>query len=147
MKIVIDIPEEAYDYIQQYNTMAFLHRTFIKDAIKNGEIYKTENYNHLINTEILKAKQNITVGKEDYNMGIYVGLIKALNIFEDKALEQTELEPCDDCISRTEALKETKALLRGNYDAEYIAEMLKTLPPVTPKAESYKEGDNNDKQP
>ena len=38
----------------------------------------------LIGTEILKAKQNITVGKEDYNMGIYVGLIKALNLFEDK---------------------------------------------------------------
>lgn len=38
----------------------------------------------LIRTEILKAKQNITVGKEDYNMGIYVGLIKALNLFEDK---------------------------------------------------------------
>ena len=44
----------------------------------------------LIRTEILKAKQNITVGKEDYNMGIYVGLIKALNLFEDKDVESEE---------------------------------------------------------
>lgn len=48
---------------------------------------------------------------------------------------QGDKEPCEDCISRAEAIKETEKLLRGNYDAEYIVETLKTLPPVTPKAE------------
>ena len=59
----------------------------LDEGIKRAEEIAEENQ---IGTEILKAKQNITVGKEDYNMGIYVGLIKALNLFEDKECESEE---------------------------------------------------------
>lgn len=52
----------------------------------------------------------------------------------DMAIRALEQQPCKDCISRKQALKETKALIRGDYDPEYIIETLKMLPPVTPKA-------------
>lgn len=69
-------PEDTVDF-------GICKERLIAYAYKN--IDKVES---LIRTEILKAKQNITVGKEDYNMGIYVGLIKALNLFEDKEGEE-----------------------------------------------------------
>lgn len=52
----------------------------------------------------------------------------------DMAIKALEQQSCDDCISRAEAIKETKKLLRGNYDPEYIVETLKMLPSVTPDA-------------
>ena len=58
-----------------------------------------------------------------------------LNDALDVAIKALEQQPCEDCISRKQALKETKALVRGNYDSEYIVETLKMLPPVTPMAE------------
>lgn len=80
MKIVIDIPEPYY---KELITTDVLHMGSLGKAVKNTG----KPLEKLIGTEILKAKQNITVGKEDYNMGIYVGLIKALNLFEDKGSE------------------------------------------------------------
>lgn len=81
MKIVIDIPEPYY---KELITTDDFYLDGLGKAVKNGG----KPLESLIGTEILKAKQNITVGKEDYNMGIYVGLIKALNLFEDKESEE-----------------------------------------------------------
>ena len=53
----------------------------------------------------------------------------------DMAIKALEQQPCEDAISRKQALKETKALIRGDYNPEYIIETLKMLPSVTPKAE------------
>lgn len=81
MKLVIEISEEEYKNAKQIN-WANLRPEQVDDwdwIIAHGKPLE-----RIIGTEILKAKQNITVGKEDYNMGIYVGLIKALNLFEDK---------------------------------------------------------------
>ena len=52
----------------------------------------------------------------------------------DMAIKALEQQSCEDAISRKQALKETKALIRGDYDPEYIIETLKMLPPVTPDA-------------
>lgn len=80
MKIVIDIPEPYYKDVKTIDDFCL---DSLGKAIKHGKPLEM-----IIGTEILKAKQNITVGKEDYNMGIYVGLIKALNLFEDKESEE-----------------------------------------------------------
>ena len=80
IKLVIKIPELYY---KEVKTTDDFYLDSLGKAIKNGKPLES-----LIGTEILKAKQNITVGKEDYNMGIYVGLIKALNLFEDKESEE-----------------------------------------------------------
>lgn len=78
-----------------------------------------------------KAKPKMEPYKDDYNMGVYVGLLKAVSILRANYNSvKTELE---DCISRAEAIKETKALFLRNFDSEYVVEMLKTLPSVTPK--------------
>lgn len=82
IKLVIKIPERYY---KEVKTTDDFYLDSLGKAIKNGKPLERP-----IETEILKAKQNITVGKEDYNMGIYVGLIKALNLFEDKECESEE---------------------------------------------------------
>lgn len=55
-----------------------------------------------------------------------------------------EPQPCEDCISRREAIKETKALIRGNYDPEYIIETLQMLTPVTPNGDVWHKYDDED---
>lgn len=84
IELVIKIPKELYEaYKGRPPMLGDVGMDMIAQSIANGIPLEK-----LIGTEILKAKQNITVGKEDYNMGIYVGLIKALNIFEDKEGEE-----------------------------------------------------------
>lgn len=83
VELVVKIPKELYEaYKGRPPMLGDTGMDMIAQSIANG--IPLENP---IGTEILKAKQNITVGKEDYNMGIYVGLIKALNLFEDKECE------------------------------------------------------------
>lgn len=80
IELVIKIPKALYEaYKCRPPMLGDAGMDMIAQSIANGIPLEK-----LIGTEILKAKQNITVGKEDYNMGIYVGLIKALNLFEDK---------------------------------------------------------------
>lgn len=84
IKLVIKISEELYEaYKGRLPMLGDTGMDMIAQSIANGIPLEK-----LIGTEILKAKQNITVGKEDYNMGIYVGLIKALNLFENKESEK-----------------------------------------------------------
>lgn len=84
IKLVIKIPKELYEtYKGKSPMLGDAGMDMIAQSIANGKPLEK-----LIGTEILKAKQNITVGKEDYNMGIYVGLIKALNLFENKESEE-----------------------------------------------------------
>jgi len=86
IELVIKIPKELYEaYKSKPPMLGDAGMDMIAQSIANGIPLEK-----LIGTEILKAKQNITVGKEDYNMGIYVGLIKALNLFEDKESEDVE---------------------------------------------------------
>ena len=80
IELVIKIPKELYEaYKCRPPMLGDAGMDMIAQSIARGIPLEK-----LIGTEILKAKQNTTVGKEDYNMGIYVGLIKALNLFEDK---------------------------------------------------------------
>lgn len=84
IELVIKIPKELYEgYKCRPPMLGDTGMDMIAQSIANGIPLEK-----LMETEILKAKQNITVGKEDYNMGIYVGLIKALNLFEDKEGEE-----------------------------------------------------------
>ena len=84
IELVIKIPEELYKtYKDRPPMLGDAGMDMIAQSIARGIPLEK-----LIGTEILEAKQNITVGKEDYNMGIYVGLIKALNLFEDKESEE-----------------------------------------------------------
>lgn len=84
IELVIKIPKELYEaYKCRPPMLGDTGMDMIAQSIANGIPLEK-----LMETEILKAKQNITVGKEDYNMGIYVGLIKALNLFEDKEREE-----------------------------------------------------------
>ena len=49
-------------------------------------------------------------------------------------IETLEQEPCNDCISRKEALKGVDMLcLETSYDNEKVADMIRDLPPVSPK--------------
>ena len=72
--------QEQIDIILEYDEEDI---EALEMAIKALE--RQEHCEEHVKSLIGKAKQNITVGKEDYNMGIYVGLIKALNLFENKA--------------------------------------------------------------
>lgn len=84
IELVIKIPEEEYKNAKQINWA-----NLRPEQVDNWDwiIAHGKPLERIIGTEILKAKQNITIGKKDYNMGIYVGLIKALNLFEDKGSE------------------------------------------------------------
>lgn len=52
----------------------------------------------------------------------------------DDVLTWIEAQPCEDCISREEAINEADNLsLETSYDNEKVEQMLRDLPPVTPK--------------
>ena len=46
------------------------------------------------------------------------------------AIELLEKQPCEDCISRAEALR----IAKSYYHAEYVVDRIRQLPSVTPKA-------------
>jgi len=55
----------------------------------------------------------------------------------EAGIEALKQEPCEDCISREEALKGVDMLcLETSYDNEKVADMIRDLPPVQPKQES-----------
>lgn len=100
-----------------------------KDLIELFEKYNTDwwegGFSHI--------GQRVSFRIYQWIYGFQMGL-EILKNKEEDAIIQLKQQPCEDCINRAEAIKETEKLLRGNYDAEYIVETLKTLPPVTPKA-------------
>ncbi len=66
IELVIKIPKELYEaYKCRPPMLGDAGMDMIAQSIASGIPLEK-----LIGTEILKAKQNITVGKEDYNMGI-----------------------------------------------------------------------------
>ena len=64
------------------------------------------------------------------NMLLSLGRIEAL----DMAIKALEQQPCEDCISREEAINEADNLsLETSYDNEKVEQMLRDLPSVQPK--------------
>ena len=48
--------------------------------------------NCLLNNEITRAKSQIDVGTDNYEMGYYVGLLKAIQIIKGLAIDNKEEE-------------------------------------------------------
>ena len=84
-----------------------------------------------------ELKETITEMCDNGGTGTQQEVCKFLTNYME-ILEKQMQQPCEDCISRKQALKKTKALIRGDYDPEYIIKALKMLPSVTPNAKTGK---------
>lgn len=130
-------PDDLIELFEKYNTDWWESSFSDLGRRVSFRIYQWI-YGFQMGLEILKNKDEEEKTREVSVLQLYeIAGIRTVEIRKiRKALKQ---KTCDDCISRAEAIKETKALIRGNYDPEYIIETLKMLPPVTPKAEQKNE--------